>query len=97
MKERSAGWLDRSQRALESARRELAAGALGFAADRAYYAMFYVVKALLTERGLEHSSHGAVHAAYGQEFAKGGNSIRNSTAGCSTPSTRGRKQSTAWI
>ena len=40
------------------------------AAGRAYYAMFYVVEALLNERGLRFNKHSAVHAAFGEHFAK---------------------------
>lgn len=43
---------------------------LDFAASRAYYAMFYAAQALLLERGLSFSSHSAVIAAFGREFAK---------------------------
>lgn len=55
-----------------------AAGVLGekaywdFAASRAYYAMFYATEALLLEKGLSFSSHSAVIAAFGKEFAKPG-------------------------
>ncbi len=55
-----------------------AAGVLGekaywdFAASRAYYAMFYAAEALLLEKGLSFSSHSAVIAAFGKEFAKPG-------------------------
>lgn len=42
------------------------------AADRAYYAMFYAVEALLAARDLTYSSHGAVHGAFGRLFAKTG-------------------------
>lgn len=42
------------------------------AADRAYYAMFYAVEALLAARELTYSSHGAVHGAFGRLFAKTG-------------------------
>jgi uncharacterized protein (UPF0332 family) len=41
-----------------------------FAASRAYYAMFYAAEALLLDRGLSFSSHSAVIAAFGKEFAK---------------------------
>jgi uncharacterized protein (UPF0332 family) len=40
------------------------------AASRAYYAMFYIAEALLFQRGLTYSSHSAVIAAYGKEFAR---------------------------
>lgn len=42
------------------------------AASRAYYAMFYLAEALLLKKGLHYSSHSAVIAAFGKEFAKTG-------------------------
>jgi uncharacterized protein (UPF0332 family) len=48
------------------------AGFRDFAAARAYYAMFYAAQALLLERGQSFSSHSAVIAAFGREFAKTG-------------------------
>lgn len=43
-----------------------------FAASRAYYAMFYVAETFLLSLGLSFSSHSAVIAAFGQQFAKTG-------------------------
>lgn len=43
-----------------------------YAASRAYYSMFYVAEALLAAQGESYSSHSAVIAAYGREFAKTG-------------------------
>lgn len=43
-----------------------------FAAARAYYAMFYAAQTLLLERGQSFSSHSAVIAAFGREFARTG-------------------------
>ena len=40
------------------------------AASRAYYEMFYNAEALLLQRGLAYSSHSAVIAAFGKEFAR---------------------------
>lgn len=48
----------------------LAKNLSGFAASRAYYAMFYTAEALLANRGLSFSKHSAVIAAFGQHFAK---------------------------
>jgi uncharacterized protein (UPF0332 family) len=48
------------------------AGFRDFAAARAYYAMFYAAQALLLRQGLSFSSHAAVIAAFGREFAKSG-------------------------
>ena len=70
MKKVAEAWLQRSKAALEAARRDLDAGAGELAADRAYYTMFYAVRAVLSTRGLDYSSHGATHAGFGKEFAK---------------------------
>lgn len=45
-------------------------GLFGFAVSRAYYAMFYVVSAVLLTKGLSFSKHTAVVAAFGQHFVK---------------------------
>jgi uncharacterized protein (UPF0332 family) len=47
-------------------------GHYGYAASRAYYSMFYVAEAFLLEEGLAYSKHSAVHAAFGEHFAKTG-------------------------
>ncbi len=47
-------------------------GLHGFAASRAYYTMFYVAEAFLLGKGFSFSKHSAVHAAFGQHFAKTG-------------------------
>ncbi len=41
-----------------------------FAAARAYYSIFYIAEAFLLKEGLTFSSHSAVIAAFGREFAK---------------------------
>ncbi|MGO8815459.1 MAG: HEPN domain-containing protein [Terriglobia bacterium] len=48
------------------------AGHHGFAASRAYYAMFYVAEAFLLGKGLAFSKHSAVHAAFGEHFVRTG-------------------------
>jgi len=40
--------------------------------SQSYYTLFYLAQALLLTKGLTHSSHSAVVAAYGKEFAKTG-------------------------
>ncbi len=47
-------------------------GYADIAASRLYHAMFYTAEALLLERGQVFSSHAAVIAAFGREFAKTG-------------------------
>ena len=58
-----------SLRAAELLHRE---GYADFCASRAYYALFYTAEALLLGRELAFSSHAAVIAAFGKEFAKTG-------------------------
>ena len=43
-----------------------------FAGSRAYYTLFYVAQALLLEHGLAFSSHSAIIASFGKEYAKTG-------------------------
>jgi len=64
---------------LEEARESIAASSLllaggfpGYAASRAYYAMFYIAEAFLEELGMSFSKHSAVIAAFGQHFAQTG-------------------------
>ncbi len=44
----------------------------GYAASRAYYAMFHVASALLLQKELSFSKHLGVISAFGREFAKPG-------------------------
>ncbi len=69
MTERQQAWLRKASRSLRAARATLAAGAPDVAASRAYYAIFYVVQALLELDALRFSSHSAVIAAFGRRFA----------------------------
>jgi uncharacterized protein len=62
--------LSKAERSIRAARTLLESGSAEFAAGPAYYAMFYAVEALLHERGLRFRKHGAVHAAFGEHFAK---------------------------
>lgn len=72
MKAASGKFLDKAIRSVLASERLLDSGDAEFAASRAYYAMFYVVEALLSERGLRFRKHGGVHAAFGEHFAKSG-------------------------
>lgn len=67
------------QELLEAARDSITAARLllensypGYAAARAYYAMFYVAEAFLEGEGMSFSKHSAVIAAFGQHFARTG-------------------------
>jgi uncharacterized protein (UPF0332 family) len=44
----------------------------GFAAARAYFAMFYIAEAFLESKGLSFSKHSAVISAFGSQFVKTG-------------------------
>ena len=70
------GLLTKARRSLAAARRLVADGDLDFAVSRAYYAMFYTAQAFLLGRGLRFSKHSAVIAAFGQEFAKDNEALR---------------------
>lgn len=72
MKEGTRQLLEKAERAIQAADALLASTGAEFAAGRAYYAMFYTAEALLHQRDQTFSKHGALHAAYGKEFAKSG-------------------------
>lgn len=57
---------------LAAAEHNSAAGFLGTAVNRSYYAVFYAACALLATRGLSRSRHTGVIAAFRQHFVKSG-------------------------
>ena len=61
-------WWEKALESLEAARRDLAAEAFSFAINRAYYALFYAVSALLLEEGRRFEKHSGVRAAFNQHF-----------------------------
>ncbi|MSS70094.1 MAG: HEPN domain-containing protein [Candidatus Latescibacteria bacterium] len=65
-------WWDKAFESLNAARRELAADAFGFAINRAYYALFYAVSALLIEESRRFKKHSGVRAAFNREIIKTG-------------------------
>lgn len=64
--------LKRARESLAAARTLRRDGFSDFAASRAFYAMFYVAEALLAYSRQSYSSHSAVIAAFGREYAKSG-------------------------
>lgn len=62
--------LNKAEESTEAAKLLLSKEHCGFAAARAYYAMFYVAEALLLSEGLVFSKHSGVIAALGEHFAK---------------------------
>jgi hypothetical protein len=61
--------LQRAQESLRAAKIMLTENLPNIAASRAYYAMFYTAELLLQKKGLTFTSHSAVIAAFGKEFA----------------------------
>ena len=64
--------LEKARRSQKAAAKLFKGGDGDFAASRAYYSLFYTAEALLLSRGLSFSSHSAVIANFGKEFAKTG-------------------------
>lgn len=62
--------LDKAKRSQKTAELMFREKEFDFAGSRAYYTLFYVAQALLLERGLAFSSHAAVIANFGKEYAK---------------------------
>jgi uncharacterized protein (UPF0332 family) len=65
-------YLRRAEESLSAAELLLEEDFAGFAASRAYYAMFYLAEAFLSTRGLASSKHSGVVGMFGHEFAKSG-------------------------
>ena len=70
MKDHSRKLLDKAVDTIEAAEMLVDNEKPEIAAGRAYYAMFYIAEALLNEKGLKFSKHSAVHASFGEQFAK---------------------------
>ena len=64
--------LEEALDSVSAAKLLLTGGYPGYAASRAYYAMFYVAEAFLEGEELAFSKHSAVIAAFGQHFAHAG-------------------------
>ena len=97
MNESTCKLLDKTDRSIAAGESALADGHVEAAANRAYYAMFYVAEALLNERGLYFRKHGGVHGAFGEHFAKTGCLILGTIAVCWRPSTSALPPITAWM
>jgi uncharacterized protein (UPF0332 family) len=72
LKPEVADLLVQAQESLAAAKMLHRGGYYGFAAARAYYAMFYVAEAFLLDKGLAFGKHSAVIAAFGEHFTKTG-------------------------
>ena len=65
-------WWGRAHTSLQAARREAAAGDYPLAINRAYYARFYAVSALLLEQGGRFGKHASVRAAFNRNIIRAG-------------------------
>ena len=62
--------VDRAEESHQAAKVLLDSRFFNYPAAQSYYTMFYLSEALLFSKGLQFSSHSAVMAAFGKEFAK---------------------------
>ncbi|HEX9870691.1 MAG TPA: HEPN domain-containing protein [Candidatus Tectomicrobia bacterium] len=63
---------ERAHTSLKAAGREAAAGDYPLAINRAYYALFYAVSALLLEEGRRFGKHTSVRAAFNRDIIRAG-------------------------
>jgi uncharacterized protein (UPF0332 family) len=70
MNEEMKALLKKAQDSIKGARILFDDELFGFAASRAYYAMFYLVNAILLTKEMSFSKHQAVVASFGQHFVK---------------------------
>ena len=66
------GYIKKAGDSIYSAEINMAENLYGFSVSRSYYAMFYVVEALLLTKNLSYSSHKAVITHFAREFIKPG-------------------------
>jgi len=72
VKPEQADLLRKARESLDAAKLMQQNGYDDFAAARAYYSMFYIAEAFLLDHGPAFSKHSAVHAAFGEHFARTG-------------------------
>jgi uncharacterized protein (UPF0332 family) len=72
MTEQQSALVEKAKESLQAARLLHEHEQYSFAASRAYYTMFYLAEAMLLGDGLAFSKHSAVHAAFGERYAKTG-------------------------
>jgi len=65
-------WIKKSNESLSAAEDELKAGRLSFTVNRIYYACFYIVSALLLQKGLKFKKHSGVKASLHRNLIKRG-------------------------
>jgi len=65
-------WMEKSAESLESAEDELRKGRFSFSVNRIYYSCFYIVSALLLQKGYRFKKHSGVRASFHQYFVKSG-------------------------
>ena len=63
-------YFEKANRSFEVTEALLASGYADFATSRAYYGCFYVAEALLSDEGMDVSTHAGVIGEYGRLFAR---------------------------
>lgn len=64
--------VDKADRALRAAQRDLNAGDYDFASSKAYYAVFHMMQAALLTKQLTFSKHAGVISGFSESFIKSG-------------------------
>ena len=64
--------IDKSQRAIKSAKREFKAGDYDYTCSRAYYAVFYLLEGVLMLDGKRFTKHSAVISVFNRDYVKPG-------------------------
>lgn len=62
--------IQKANRSINTAKRNIEEGDYDFASSRAYYAAFYAIQAILLTKNLSFSKHSAVISAFNQYFVK---------------------------
>ena len=65
-------WIEKSTESLKAAEDDLKAERLSFSVNRIYYSCFYIVSALLLQKGFMFKKHSGVRAHFHEHFVKSG-------------------------
>lgn len=64
--------IEKSKRALDSSKRDIVSGSFDFASSRAYYAVFYLLEAVLLIDEKSFSKHSGVISNFNHDYVKSG-------------------------
>ncbi len=72
MKKEIEALIDKSERAIKSAKREFQAGEYDYACSRAYYSAFYMIEGVLLLDGKRFTKHSTVISVFNRDYVKTG-------------------------